>query len=161
MFRPSMPAIIGLGLLLAAPAMAQEERYQLIETANGIVRLDVETGAISTCTRSETGSLVCRLAADERASLIEEIERLEAENAQLRQGITGRTEDDLAQREQPQEDDWTSYLPSREQVEDAIQTLGQVARDAGESLANAARQLRENWEAAQQNRQEESPSRRG
>ncbi|MGA8169751.1 MAG: hypothetical protein WB816_02775 [Methylocystis sp.] len=49
----------------------------------GFLRLDKETGAVSFCT-VETGLSVCRISADERATLENEIARLRRDNAELR-----------------------------------------------------------------------------
>lgn len=62
--------------LLPVPALAQgTERFQLERTENGYVRLNTETGAVSSCTE-ENGQLVCRMAADERAAMERETDDL-------------------------------------------------------------------------------------
>jgi cytochrome P450 len=68
--------------LSAAPVSAQQaptgeaqNRYQLERLDESIVRLDRQTGAVSLC-RDEAGSLVCRLAADERTAFEQEIDML-------------------------------------------------------------------------------------
>jgi hypothetical protein len=68
-----------LASLAAGSAHAQEAgRYQLEKSANGYVRMDTETGAMSTC-EDQAGQLVCRMAADERVAVQDEIDRLQGE----------------------------------------------------------------------------------
>src|SRR5262245_5140786 len=54
----------------------EAERYRIDKTDKGYVRMDTRTGEVSTCEES-AGQLVCRIAADERLALQEEIERLQ------------------------------------------------------------------------------------
>jgi hypothetical protein len=67
------------------PAIVAPEgdRFTLQPLEGGFLRMNRETGAVSFCTAKE-GLAVCRLGADERATLEAEIERLRAENARLR-----------------------------------------------------------------------------
>lgn len=62
--------------VLAFSANAQEGRFQLERSGDGFLRLDRQTGEISRCT-DQDGQAVCRTSADERATLIGEIERLD------------------------------------------------------------------------------------
>jgi hypothetical protein len=78
----------GLLLALAPLAAAAQDapadgRYTMTPAPDGFLRLDTRTGAVSLCTVSG-GAAACRAAADERAALEEEIERLTRENAGLR-----------------------------------------------------------------------------
>ncbi len=59
------------------------DRYTLQPLEGGFLRMNRETGAVSYCSAKE-GVAVCRLGADERATLEAEIERLRAENARLK-----------------------------------------------------------------------------
>ncbi len=65
------------GFALAGPETAQEatHRYSMTPVEGGFLRLDTHTGAVSLCTVKE-GAAQCRLAADERAALLDEIDRL-------------------------------------------------------------------------------------
>ncbi len=82
---------VGLPLLffaLAPPAVAEiaapeAEHFSLQPVEGGFLRLDKSTGAVSFCSAKE-GISVCRLGADERATMEAEIERLRAENARLK-----------------------------------------------------------------------------
>ena len=62
---------------LAAGAVAAEpDRYRLEKTPQGYVRMDTQTGEMSVC-EEKWGELVCRMAADERTAVQDEIERLQ------------------------------------------------------------------------------------
>ena len=64
--------------LVAASAYSQEtDRYRLEKSDNGYVRMDTKTGAMSVC-EERSGQLVCKMAADERAALQDEIDRLQS-----------------------------------------------------------------------------------
>ena len=71
--------------LLTVPAPAQEARYQLQSTGDGYARIDTVTGEVSTCTQSGE-QLVCRMAADERTALEDQIASLEARVEALESG---------------------------------------------------------------------------
>ena len=60
-----------------AATQEDAERYSLEKTADGYVRLDNRTGEMSICTE-RAGQLVCRMAADERTALENEIDRVSA-----------------------------------------------------------------------------------
>ncbi len=76
------------------PAAAQspdvdDKRFSLHKVDDGYLRLDGRTGAVSLCTRPETG-WVCRAVPDERSALESEIGRLAAENAELKRTLLDR-----------------------------------------------------------------------
>ena len=54
-------------------------RYALSPVADGVIRLDTRTGAVSTCSNTGAG-WACYAVPDERAALDAEIGRLQAEN---------------------------------------------------------------------------------
>jgi len=81
-------------MLMTGAAMAQAAetdaagdaaagRYTMTQTEDGILRLDTATGEVSHCRRKDTG-WACQTAADDRTALMEELDRLERENAELR-----------------------------------------------------------------------------
>jgi hypothetical protein len=74
----------GVGIA-AAQAMpdAEKGRYTLSPVADGVIRLDTRTGAVSTCTNSSMG-WACYAIPDERAALDQEIGRLQADNEKLK-----------------------------------------------------------------------------
>lgn len=70
-------AAICLVVLASQGARAQEPgRYSLERTADGYVRMDRRTGAMSVCNEA-SGQLVCRVAADERKAYEDGIAALE------------------------------------------------------------------------------------
>lgn len=73
---------------LCVGAGAQEsERYRLEKTEQGYVRMDTRTGEMSVC-EERGGQLVCRVAADERSALQDEIDRLNGAVTALEQRVT-------------------------------------------------------------------------
>ncbi|MBX3598767.1 MAG: hypothetical protein KF874_14455 [Rhizobiaceae bacterium] len=71
----------------AGLGVAQDaERYTLERDGDNFVRLDKRTGAISTCTQ-QSGQLVCRLAADDRLALEDEMDRLREQLTDLERRI--------------------------------------------------------------------------
>ena len=85
--------------LVAASAYSEEtDHYRLEKSANGYVRMDTRTGAMSIC-EERTGQLVCKMAADERAAYQDEIDRLDnsvkaldARVAKLENSLSARLE---------------------------------------------------------------------
>jgi hypothetical protein len=78
----------------ALPAVAQspdadDKRFTLHKVEDGYLRLDGRTGAVSLCTRPDSG-WVCRAVPDERSALENEIGRLAAENAELKRSLLDR-----------------------------------------------------------------------
>jgi hypothetical protein len=75
----------------AAQTMPDSEngRYALSPLADGVIRLDTRTGAVSTCTNTGTG-WACYAVPDERAALDEEIGRLQADNEKLKAELAAR-----------------------------------------------------------------------
>jgi hypothetical protein len=76
---------------VAAQSMPDTEngRYTLSAVADGVLRLDTRTGAVSTCNNNGTG-WACYAVPDERAALDAEIGRLQADNEKLRTQLTER-----------------------------------------------------------------------
>jgi hypothetical protein len=70
---------------VAAQSMPDTEngRYALSPVADGVLRLDTRTGAVSTCNNNGTG-WACYAVPDERAAFDAEIGRLQAENEKLK-----------------------------------------------------------------------------
>jgi hypothetical protein len=80
----------GAASALADPMPDSENgRYALSPIADGVLRLDTRTGAVSTCTNSGTG-WACYAVPDERAALDTEIGRLEADNEKLKAQLAAR-----------------------------------------------------------------------
>jgi predicted nuclease with TOPRIM domain len=64
--------------LAGGASAAEPDRYRLEKTPNGYVRMDTRTGQMSIC-QEKWGELVCKIAADERTAVQDEIERLQTE----------------------------------------------------------------------------------
>jgi hypothetical protein len=64
-------------------------RYTLSQTADGLVRLDTRTGAVSTCSNNGKG-WACYAVPDERNALDAEIGRLQADNEKLKAQLAAR-----------------------------------------------------------------------
>jgi hypothetical protein len=68
-----------------APSTSENGRYTMTPAGNGFLRLDTRTGIVSLCTVNGA-SAECRTAADDRAALTAEIERLAKRVAELESG---------------------------------------------------------------------------
>src|SRR5712672_622286 len=80
----------GAGAVLAQSMPGTENgRYALSPIADGVLRLDTRTGAVSTCNASGAG-WACYAVPDERAALDAEIGRLQADNEKLKAQLTER-----------------------------------------------------------------------
>ncbi|KWV48566.1 hypothetical protein AS156_17960 [Bradyrhizobium macuxiense] len=90
-------ATVAVVLLTGGTAIAQQPpapdtengRYALSPAADGFLRLDTRTGAVSTCTNSGNG-WACYEVPDERAALDAEIGRLQADNDKLKAELAAR-----------------------------------------------------------------------
>jgi len=85
-------------------------RYALSPVADGVLRLDTRTGAVSTCNNTGTG-WACYAVPDERTALDQEIGRLQADNEKLRSQlaereptVTGKIDEPLPQESLPKTD---------------------------------------------------------
>src|SRR6478736_9136905 len=85
--------------VFAAPALTQPApnteggRYSFVPVREGLIRLDVKSGEVSTCIGNDTG-WTCRVTPDERATFNAEIERLRAETAKLKSDLAARGSSD-------------------------------------------------------------------
>src|SRR5882757_1863308 len=82
------PGLSGAALAQSTPD-SENGRYALSPIADGVLRLDTRTGAVSTCNNSSTG-WACHAAPDERAALDVEIGRLLADNEKLKAQLAAR-----------------------------------------------------------------------
>ena len=92
--------LVGALLVVAVPgatsAADEAGRYSWVETSDGLMRLDRETGAVSRCA-ADGGEWRCRRVADEGMEDISRIDELESEVSGLRAEIA-RLEAQLEQR---------------------------------------------------------------
>ncbi|MDI6025394.1 hypothetical protein QBK99_04145 [Corticibacterium sp. UT-5YL-CI-8] len=105
-----------IAILTANTAGAQEQRYQLEKTENGYVRMDTRTGEMSIC-EEKSAQLVCRVAADERTAMQDEVDRLRGDVSALHDRVI-KLENSLSARLE-------SKLPSDEEFE---KTMGYMER---------------------------------
>ncbi len=116
----TVPAVVALLLAapsFAGPAQAQDaQRYRLEKSEDGYVRMDTQTGAMSLC-EEKSGQLVCRMAADERTALQDEIGRLEGSVKALEERVTRLENTPSARLE--------SNLPTEQEFE---KTMGYMER---------------------------------
>ena len=87
------PAIIVAFFCLIAPALADDEtpdtdhgRFSFSKVADGLLRLDMQTGQVSVCSQRTVG-WTCQAAPDDRAVFENEIARLRSENATLKKAL--------------------------------------------------------------------------
>jgi len=89
--------IVALTVVAAKPGAADEPpppdsaggRFIFVEQADGYLRLDTQSGAVALCRRHAVG-WACTAAPEDRAVLEDEIARLRAENAVLKQDLIAR-----------------------------------------------------------------------
>ena len=86
--------VASAGLALAAHAQtatpdSDNGRYSFSPVADGTLRLDTRTGAVSLCSKQATG-WACNTVPDERAALDAEIARLQRENGALKKDMVAR-----------------------------------------------------------------------
>jgi hypothetical protein len=80
----------GTGAAVAQSMPTTENgHYALSPVADGVIRLDTRTGAVSTCSNSAAG-WACYAVPDERAALDAEIGRLQADNEKLKIQLAAR-----------------------------------------------------------------------
>ncbi|MBV1934509.1 MAG: hypothetical protein KUG59_07455 [Parvibaculaceae bacterium] len=93
------------GTLIGATtiANADETRFTVHQSDNGLVRLDTHTGQVSYC-QERAGGMICESAADDRLAYEKEIAQLHKENRRLRRQV------DLG------DDD----LPTEEEIDEAF-----------------------------------------
>jgi hypothetical protein len=85
-----------IGFCLLVPALADEAtpdndggRYSFSKQADGLLRLDTQTGDVSLCSQRTVG-WACQAVPDDRAVFENEISRLRRENAVLKKDILTR-----------------------------------------------------------------------
>lgn len=99
--------------------LEQDGRFTLRETAQGLIRMDKRTGAISVCS-GQGQAFACRLVPDDRTAMEEEINKLRAENETLRRGGTTAQ---VERHDQP-----TMTLPSDQEIDRALSLFERIWR---------------------------------
>lgn len=112
--------------LAGSASAAEPDRYRLEKTPDGYVRMDTRTGQMSIC-QEKWGELVCKIAADERTAVQDEIERLQAEVKALndRLGSVKALEDRVTKLENSLTAKIEQSLPTEE---DFNKTMGYMER---------------------------------
>jgi flagellar motility protein MotE (MotC chaperone) len=107
-------------LLTAVSAQAQDgERYAFEKSGDKLVRMDRKTGEMSVCA-DQQGTLVCKLAADERMAYQNEIDALQERIAGLDERVA-KLENSLAARLE-------STLPSEQDFEKTMSYMERFMR---------------------------------
>jgi hypothetical protein len=144
-------AIAGALFALLAPALADDAtpdtehgRYTFNETAEGFLRLDVQTGDVSLCAKRAVG-FACQAVPDDRTVLENEIARLRAENGALKKEILahGMTLPNVAAPEisaAPHDNDVTIRLPDNADIDRAVAYVGQLWQRFVAAIARAQKQ---------------------
>jgi hypothetical protein len=83
------PCLGGMAAAAQPAPDTENGRYALSAVADGVIRLDTRSGAVSTCNNAGTG-WACYAIPDERAALDTEIGRLQAENEKLKVQLAAR-----------------------------------------------------------------------
>jgi hypothetical protein len=132
-------AVLAAGACLPGSARAADDpapdadkgRYTMSTTADGVVRLDTRTGAVSICNNAGGSGWACYAVPDERAALDAEIGRLQAENERLKGQLASRDQSISGKIDEPLPKD--QALPKSDQLKKPEPKAGDKAGDkAGE-----------------------------
>lgn len=136
---------------LSAPVVADDAmpdsnggRYTFNKVADGLVRLDTQTGAVALCNQRTVG-WACQAAPDDRAAFEGEIARLRGENAALKQTILshGLALPPGATPEQPgaHDNDITIRLPANADLDRAMAYVGRIWHRFVDAVSRAQKQM--------------------
>src|SRR5262249_53210978 len=136
--------------ILVGPARAQDPtpdsgggRYVFSKQADGFLRLDTQSGAVSLC-REETVGWTCQAAPDDRALFEREIARLQSENAALKKILLahnltlppGAVPETSAAQNSP-----SLHLPSDAEIDRMVAFVGQLWQRFVDAVARAQKQM--------------------
>ena len=152
----TLAAAIFCLVLSAPPALADGDmpdsehgRYAFGKVADGFLRLDTQTGAVSVCSQRAVG-FACKAAPDDRTVLENEIARLRAENAALKKEMLAH---DLAlpgtagaapESQATHDNDITIRLPDNAEIDRMVAYAGQLWQRFVEAIARAQKQVLNN-----------------
>jgi hypothetical protein len=151
------PILLLVGtLLLAVPALGQDSalplgRYQIAPDADGFVRLDTRTGALTHCGKRD-GAWRCDVLAEERSDLVERVAALRDEMASLTAGL-----DRLASRLSTIEDKLGA--PAAAPPSTAAPLVDGDEKELDEALSFAERLMKRFFELVKELKSEEPPTR--
>jgi hypothetical protein len=117
--RTLLSSLVLATALAGAAFAAGTDRYTLEQTEDGYVRLDTQTGEMSIC-KQNGAELVCRVAADERKALEDEIDRLAARLGDIEKRLTALESSPYLK---PGE-----LLPSEEHIDRSLDTMEKFFR---------------------------------
>jgi hypothetical protein len=142
--------IVITAVALAGPAHAENSvpdgeggRYVFSKQADGFVRLDTQSGAVSLC-REQTVGWACQAAPEDRALFESEIARLQNENAALKKTLLthGLALPSGSSAGAPVAQDQSSLrLPSDADIDRLIAFAGQIWQRFVEAIARAQKQV--------------------
>ena len=110
-------------------------RFTMQPADGGVLRMDTQTGALSMC-RQTSGSWNCSMLPDDRTAISAEIERLKAENAELKSSV--KRLEEMAGVPPPGTDDGKRFpgaqLPTEEDVDKAMSYVQRMLKKFKEKL---------------------------
>jgi len=119
--------LVGAAATLAQSTPDSEKgRYTMSPIADGVIRLDTRTGAVSTCNNGGTG-WACYVVPDERAAYDQEIGRLQAENEKSKAEIE-KLKTELASRAPAADDKIDEALPKSDSLKKAEPKVAETPR---------------------------------
>jgi hypothetical protein len=134
------------------PALADENantenRYSLIETEDGFVRLDRQTGMVTLCT-GIADNLTCKTVADDRVAYEDEIRRLYEENHVLQERLANVESNPGDSESGVLEHDGERYvfsmeLPNQQDMQDGVDAMGEFAEDVATGFEEMMKSLKE------------------
>ena len=143
-------------IALTAPVFAEGEmpdsehgRYSFSKVAEGLLRLDTQTGQVSVCSQRTVG-WACQAVPDDRAVLENEIARLRTENAGLKKemlahGLALPGSGAMApEGSATHENDITIHLPDNSEIDRMVAYAGQLWHRFVEAIARAQKQVLNN-----------------
>jgi hypothetical protein len=144
-------AFAAVCLSAAASALADDAtpdsgggRYTFNKTADGLIRLDTQTGQVALCTQRTVG-WACQMAPEDRTALEGEIARLRNENAALKQSLLSHglalPPGTVAEPPGDHGNDITIHLPSDSDIDRAMTYVDRVWRNFVDAVTRAQRQM--------------------
>lgn len=152
--RLLLPALLCATTLSLSPAYAQivteplaDDQYHVVQIADGVLRIDRQSGEITEC-RDDGNGWICRLSADDRQAYEAEINRLDLEITRLENDVSRleSAQDEEANPEQSETDPSMRErldLPTDEELDAVMDT----AEEAMRRFFGIVQGLREDMEA--------------
>jgi hypothetical protein len=146
-------AIICSATLSVLPARAQviteplvDDQYHIVQIADGVLRIDRQSGEITEC-RDDGNGWVCRLSADDRQAYEAEINRLDLEISRL-EGQVSRLQGTLNALRDPDSSDTETSVRERMDLptEDELDAVMDTAEEAMRRFFGIVQDLRDEME---------------